>query len=168
MPKTPPIPPQVSPGWKPRPSLSGGRPNRGHPQGHVSPGWEPRRPSLSARYNALGAPGSRVSPGREPRPSFQCPNSRSVRDGSLERILNAARRESVPIGKCTPDIEVRVHRKAASMYRPPRPHLAGVLAVPTRTRRARCRSGTLGHGRERPRPSGSLDRHRGVKRGQRI
>ena len=77
------------------------------------------------------------------------------------RILNADRRASVPIGECTSDNGVHVHRNAIFMCAPALPYVAGCLTVAARPAELRRRSGAFGRRRERPPLSGCLDRHRG-------
>ncbi len=76
------------------------------------------------------------------------------------RILSADRRAPVPIGGCTSDNGVHVHREANSLCAPALPYVAGCLAVAPRPLERRCRSGACGRGRERPPLWGCLDQHR--------
>ena len=70
---------QVSPGFTPRPSLSGAvRAGRGAGV-RVSPGFTPR-PSLSGRERDSAGQGHRVSPGFTPRPSLSEPERCGAHD----------------------------------------------------------------------------------------
>ena len=76
-------------------------------------------------------------------------------------VVNANRGGFVPIGECTSDTGVHVHRNAISMCAPALPYVAGCLTVAARPPERRRRSGALGRRWERPPLWGCLHRHRG-------
>ena len=71
------------------------------------------------------------------------------------------RRGSLPIGECTSDNGVHVHRNAIFMCVPALPYVAACLTVAARPAERRRRSGAFGRRRERPPLWVCLHRHRG-------